>query len=144
MRAVNFATRRGVICVASAGNDGKDVLVFPAALGNVIGVAATTNDDKRASFSNYGADLVWVAAPGEGIVTTFPGSSYAAAWGTSFSTPFISGAIALLLDVEIKTNAAQAADALAQAKSISEELGNGRLDLYEAVLARRKALGLRW
>jgi len=141
MRAVNFAVRRGVICVASVGNDGKDVLVFPAALGNVIGVAATTNDDKRAPFSNFGPDMVWVAAPGEGVITTFPGSSYAAAWGTSFSTPFVSGAVALLLGVEIKTNSAQAADALAHAKSISEELGFGRLDLYEAVLARRKALG---
>lgn len=142
MRAVNFATRNGVVCVASVGNDGKDVLVFPAAHGNVIGVASTTDQDLRSSFSNFGADTVWVAAPGEGIITTFPGSSYAAAWGTSFSAAFVSGGAALLLDVDTKMNPIPTAEALAHAKFISEELGFGRLDLYEALLARRKALQL--
>ena len=43
--AIKFAARHQVICVASAGNDGKDEYVYPAALGNVMGVASTTNND---------------------------------------------------------------------------------------------------
>ena len=62
---VLLASRHRVICVASAGNDGKEVSVYPAALDNVMGVASTTNNDTLSSFSNYGGDLVWVAAPGK-------------------------------------------------------------------------------
>jgi len=36
LRAVNYATRKGVICVVSAGNDSQQSLVYPAAYGNVI------------------------------------------------------------------------------------------------------------
>src|SRR5207245_8557297 len=92
--AIKYATRHQVICVASPGNDGKDEYVYPAALGNVMGVASTTNNDTLSSFSNYGDDVVWVAAPGEGIITTYPFGTYAAGWGTSFSTPMVSAAAA--------------------------------------------------
>ena len=44
-------------------------MVYPAALQNVMGVASTNNQDQRSSFSNYGNQIVWVAAPGEGIIT---------------------------------------------------------------------------
>ncbi|PYU06524.1 MAG: hypothetical protein DMG33_07615, partial [Acidobacteria bacterium] len=104
--AIKFAARHQVICVASAGNDGKDEYVYPAALGNVMGVASTTNNDTLSSFSNYGDDVVWVAAPGEGIITTYPFGTYAAGWGTSFSTPMVSGAAALLLSVNSHCNEA--------------------------------------
>src|SRR6185436_1850103 len=81
--ALDYAAARGVILVASAGNDGKAILAYPAAYDNVIGVASTTNDDVRAAFSNYGSKLVTLAAPGEGIITPFPGGGFAAATGTS-------------------------------------------------------------
>src|SRR6266481_4204906 len=97
--ALKFATRRRVICVAAAGNDGKEEIVYPAALSSVMGVASTANNDIMSAFSNYGEDLVWVAAPGEGIVTTYPFGTFGAGWGTSFSAPFVSGAAALLLNV---------------------------------------------
>src|SRR5882672_9321162 len=90
--ALKFATRRRVICVAAAGNDGKEEIVYPAALSSVMGVASTANNDTLSAFSNYGEDLVWVAAPGEGIVTTYPFGTFGAGWGTSFSAPFVSGA----------------------------------------------------
>src|SRR5258708_7668013 len=86
-RATKFATSHQLICVASAGNDGKEEYVYPAAYAAVMGIASTSNNDTLSSFSNYGNDLVWVAAPGEGIVTTYPFGTYAAGWGTSFSTP---------------------------------------------------------
>jgi len=139
--AIDYANRNAVICVAAAGNNGQKILVYPAALANVMGVASTTNNDERSSFSNYGQGLVWVAAPGEGIITTYPFGSYAAAWGTSFSTPFVSGVAALLLSVYGNCNQSQSAQALAHASPIGPDLGNGRLDAYQAVLAWRQMIG---
>ena len=54
----------------------------------------------------------------------------------------MSGAAALLLDVSLSAGETAAAQALAHAKPITSDLGNGRLDLYQAVLAWRRALGL--
>ena len=73
--------RRGSICVAAAGNDGASVLVYPAAFPETIGVASTDLDDFVASFSNYGNDLVKLAAPGVAVITTYPGGGWAAASG---------------------------------------------------------------
>jgi subtilisin family serine protease len=144
--AVDFADLKGLISVAAAGNSGKEVLVYPAAFRNVMGIASTTNDDQRSSFSNYGKRLVWVAAPGEGIITTYPFATYvatyAAGWGTSFSTPFIAGVAALMLDVQSSCNEAESAQAMAHAKPIDPTLGHGRLNAYQAVLAWRHYLKL--
>ena len=134
-KAVDYATGAGVICVASAGNQGQPVLVYPAAFNNVMGVASTTNVDTRSTFSNYGQSLVWVAAPGEGIVTTYPWGTYAAVWGTSFSAPFVSGTAALLVQARSNMNYSSAAAAIANAKPINSDLGNGRLDIFLAVQA---------
>ena len=137
LRALEFATDSGVICVASAGNDGKrEPLIYPASAPNVMAVAASNDFDVRSWFSNYGQDLIHVAAPGEGIITTFPGSRYAAAWGTSFSAPFVTGAAALLVQVDPGTNQYRAADDLSHAARLTDELGHGRLDLYEGVVKR--------
>ena len=132
-KALKYATRHRVICVASAGNDGEDEIIYPAALADVMGVASTTNNDTLSSFSNYGEDLVWVAAPGEGIITTYPFGTFGAGWGTSFSAPFVSGAAALFLGVRAKCNESCAESSLAHAFWISPDLGNGRIDLYQAV-----------
>jgi subtilisin family serine protease len=114
----------------------KEPLVYPAASKHVMAVAATDNSDLRSSFSNYGANLIHVAAPGEAIVTTYPGGRYAAAWGTSFSAPFVTGAAALLAQVDPATNLYRTADDLSHATRLTEELGHGRLDLYEGVAKR--------
>jgi subtilisin family serine protease len=137
--AVKFATRHGVICVASAGNDGKEEVVYPASFSDVMGVASTTNNDTLSAFSNYGEDLVWVAAPGEGIITTYPFGTFGAGWGTSFSAPFVSGAAALLLNVSPSFNEDSAERSLAHAVWISPDLGKGRVDLYQAVGAPRQS-----
>jgi subtilisin family serine protease len=132
-KAINYANSRGVICVASAGNDGTDILVYPAALNNVMGVASTSDYDTRSGFSNYGTD-VWVAAPGEGVISTYPWGSYAAGWGTSFSAPFVSGTAALLVNVSANVDQQSAAAAIANAQPIpSAGMGNGLLDTYMAV-----------
>jgi subtilisin family serine protease len=140
-KAVNYAAGQGVVSVASAGNDGQAVVVYPAGLSNVMGIASTSNSDTLSSFSNYGQPPVWVGAPGEGIVTTYPAGTYAAGWGTSFSAPFVSGTVALLLQVNNSLNQQSAAQAISNAVFISPSVGNGRLDVKQAVAAWCKVLG---
>ncbi len=139
--ALTLATLDGTIEVAAAGNSGEDTLVYPAALWDVMGVASTTNNDQLSSFSNYGQQLVWVAAPGEGIVTTYPFSAYAAGWGTSFSAPFVSGAAALMLSVSGFCDQYGSAHSAAHAKPINPNAGNGRLDAFQAIEAWSQAVG---
>jgi subtilisin family serine protease len=134
MRAINYATGKGVICVSSVGNSGQEVMVFPAALQNVLGIASTNNQDQRSAFSNFGTAVADMAAPGEGIVTTYPGNNnYAAAWGTSFSAPLVSGTAALLEQFKPGIQQADAASAFSKAAKVSNDLGYGRLDAYQAV-----------
>jgi thermitase len=131
--AVNYGDALGVISAAAVGNNGENEILYPAGYtAPVMGVASTSDNDALSSFSNYGSD-VWVAAPGEAIITTYPFGTYAAGWGTSFSTPFVSGGAALLVGLYYGVHQQQAANALAQAAWISSEAGHGLVDLYEAL-----------
>src|SRR5215467_9934981 len=143
-KSLDYANQNGVICAASAGNDGMQEIVYPAAYQNpmeVMGVASTSDSDTRSSFSNFGNAIVWVAAPGEGVISTYPFSSYAAGWGTSFSAPFVSGAGALLLNLDPTTNESKSAAAVAHAVPLGAGMGNGRLDLVEALQSVSPAAG---
>jgi subtilisin family serine protease len=131
--ATNYAVRKGVVCVASVGNDGQNMMVYPAGLSSVIGVASTANDDTLSGFSNYGQPPVWLGAPGEGIITTYPYGTYAAGWGTSFSAPFVSGTVALLRGIDTSLNQTSAAQAVSNAVYVSPALGYGRLDISQAI-----------
>ncbi|HKC10598.1 MAG TPA: S8 family serine peptidase [Vicinamibacteria bacterium] len=82
-----------------------------------------------------GSSALSVAAPGEGIITTYPWGSYAAGWGTSFSAPFVSGAAALLVGMQSTADYGQASWAVSHANPLTSDLGYGRLDVYQAVLA---------
>jgi subtilisin family serine protease len=144
--AINYATMRGVICVASAGNDGKIATVYPASLPNVIDVASTSNNNMPSAFSNYGAPPVWLSAPGEAVMTTYPFNTYAVGWGTSFSAPLVSGTVALMADQNsLLLTKQQAAKALSHAQQMPySQYGYGVLDTYQAVKAWRGALGISW
>jgi len=137
--ALTYASGLGTICVSSAGNDGAQETVFPAALQSVVmGVASvgstTATESMRSSFSNYGNAIVWVAAPGEAIVSTYPYDTYASGWGTSFSAPFVSGGGALLRGLKASMNQLEAATAVAHAAPLTDSgMGNGRLDLVPAL-----------
>ena len=133
MKAINYATANGVICVSSTGNNGKEMMAYPASMVTVVGVASTDSNDQRSTFSNYGSSVAHMAAPGEGIVTTYPGNNYAGVWGTSFSAPFVTGTAALLIQLAPKLTIQQAAEAFADAKPLAPSLGYGRLDVYRAV-----------
>jgi subtilisin family serine protease len=139
--AINYANKNNVILAASSGNDGKQEMVYPAGLQNVMGVASTNNQDQRSTFSNYGNQIVWVAAPGEGVITTYPFATYAAGWGTSFSSPMVAGTASLLVNMQ-STSENQASWAIAHAKWIGLNMGNGRLDVYGSLSAFNPLQGL--
>src|SRR5216684_2550577 len=134
--ALDYAKQQGVICAASAGNDGVQETVYPAAFQNdVMGVASTSDQDTRSSFSNFGNAIVWVAAPGESTVSTYPFNTYAAGWGTSFSAPFVSGGAALVHNLQAAMGESGAAAATANAVPLDPNSGlnHGRLDLVMAL-----------
>jgi subtilisin family serine protease len=137
-RALSHAGDLEIVLVASAGNQGSDEQHYPAALSKVVGVASTTTADIRSTFSNYGDNLVTVAAPGEALITTFPGGHYAAAWGTSFSTGLVSGAAALVHQVEPGPAREEVVSSLRRADDVGQELGEGRLNLLNAMSHRTK------
>lgn len=94
--AIDYAYQKGCILVAAVGNDNSSELFYPAAYEQVVAVSAIDQDDKKASFSNFG-DYVDFCAPGVNILTTAMGGEYAFVDGTSFAAPFVSGVIALML-----------------------------------------------
>lgn len=139
-QAVSYANRANVVLVAAAGNENTNARVYPAAIsGSVMGIGSTTNWDARSSFSNYGSADVWIAAPGEYVISTFPGGGYAAASGTSFSSPLVAGTAALLLSAKQPMNQSQAASALSHARVLTPDLNHGRLDAYQALSAWRSS-----
>jgi subtilisin family serine protease len=127
--AIAYAASHGVICVASAGNDGQRELVYPAGLSGVIGVGSTNSHDKRSPFSNYGTRSSQTAAPGEAVITLYPGNNYAGVWGTSFSTALVSGAMALLLNLNPHVETGDLGDWLEHGKPIDMDMGDSRLDV---------------
>jgi thermitase len=148
--AVNNAWAKGVVLVAAAGNAGTQAPIYPGAYANVISVAATDNNDKKASFSTYGK-WVDVAAPGVDVYSTFPihpfvlgtqngrSMGYDIASGTSMASPVVAGIAALVW----KTPAGTANKAVrAQIESTADPIfgtgtswAKGRVNACKAVVA---------
>jgi subtilisin family serine protease len=135
--AIAYALQRGVVVVSAAGNQGRTEPSYPASFPGVISVGAVDSADNTASFSNRGT---WVdlAAPGVGVLTVSPNCDcWVAPDGTSFATPFVSAAAALLLAVNPNMTPAQVGTRLESTADLVSGSGidvkSGRLNVGRAV-----------
>jgi subtilisin family serine protease len=139
--AVDYAWKGGAangsVLIAAAGNDGDATLNYPAAYPNVVSVAATDQNDARASFSNANAD-VEIAAPGVDITSTWNNGAYDTISGTSMATPHVSGVAAI---IRARYPSAPASQIVAKLDGAVDDLGAagrdtsfgfGRVDLVQA------------
>lgn len=98
---IDYAVSKGAVVVAATGNVGANMDVtpfFPASAQNVLAVGSVSDNDIPSGFSNYG----WGAttyAPGENVLSTYPGNQYRGQSGTSFSCPIVSGICGLVKSV---------------------------------------------
>ncbi len=152
--AVQYAASKGALLIAASGNAGaSNGVSWPAAYDEVMAVAATNYNDRRASYSNAGAQ-VEIAAPGGernlSMLSTWPGnvrcrdntttptqSSYCTSEGTSMAAAVVSGAAALIKSVRPSLTAAAIRQLLQQTALPTGEpasfVGSGRLDIQEAL-----------
>jgi subtilisin family serine protease len=116
--AINQLNNLGILFVVAAGNDARDNFNYPDYpanydAANVIAVASTNSSDLLSSFSNFGARLVSIGAPGSSILSTTPNNTYSFFSGTSMASPHVAGAAALVCAANPAITAAQLRGVLA-------------------------------
>jgi hypothetical protein len=137
--ALTFATDKGAIICAAAGNEKSSNFIYPAAseINALISVGATDDQDKKASFSNYGS---WVdlSAPGAGIYSTGVNNTYYTMSGTSMAAPCVSGLAALVFShfdsispIAVKTRIMRSVDVLSDLTEKNST--SGRINAYAAL-----------
>jgi subtilisin family serine protease len=141
---IDAANANNMLFVAAAGNSAMNNDADPQypssyTTANMISVAATTNRDQRASFSNWGATSVHLGAPGQAILSTVPNNRYAYYNGTSMATPHVAGGAALVLaacplsTADLRTLLLTSVDPIASMAGIT--MTGGRLNVNAAVRA---------
>ncbi len=141
--AIRAAGEAGILFVAAAGNSSTDNdrrAHYPSNydLPNMLSVAALDRSDALASFSNYGAKTVHVAAPGREITSTWLGDQYREASGTSMAAPQVAGIAALILANEPKLSMAKLRERIMESSDpidtlIGKVVVGGRLNAAKAL-----------
>lgn len=133
---------KSVLVVASAGNDNKDIVNYPAAYDYVLSIAATDQGDNRSSFSTY-TSSVDVSSPGTAIYSTVYNNSYTSMQGTSMAGPICAGAAGIVKSFFPSYTGLQVGEQLrvtadniygiGNNNSYKGRLGTGRINLYRAL-----------
>lgn len=147
---VSYVRSQGCVVVCSAGNNGNSLPRYPAAIEGVLSVAATTEANTAAAFTNYGP-WIKIAAPGVHIVSTVVDGTYGAWQGTSMSAPIVSAVCALVLQQnpdwtsdQIVTAVCNSADPIGTVNdSLAGNLGLGRVNAFRAVSTVEESRGVR-
>ncbi|KAF8641441.1 hypothetical protein AX16_009954 [Volvariella volvacea WC 439] len=131
--AVKRATIKGIHVAVAAGNSNVDAAnTSPAREPSAITVGASTIDDSRAFFSNYGS-VVDIFAPGLNVTSAWvtDDSSTNRISGTSMATPHVAGLVAYLIGLEGNKSPADMSDRLKQLaqKGVLSGIPDGTVNL---------------
>lgn len=124
--AIDYAVNNGVIVVASVGNNYDSRYNYPASYDNVIGVGSINSSYEHSDFSNYN-DSVFVMAPGENVELLYNETDTRISSGTSFSSPYVAGIIACMLDIDPSLNLDEVKNIIA---NTTLDLGSDGYDFY--------------
>lgn len=142
--ACQYAYDRGVILVASSGNDPGPYISYPAKLSTVFSVGSIDRTKTLSSFSSYGPELD-IVAPGSQVLSTYSmengSDGYSELSGTSMASPYAAGIIGLLLSQrpgtsfdELKTMLYTTAEHLPlnsiNTNGFNQEYGYGLINAY--------------
>ncbi|MBQ3427782.1 MAG: S8 family serine peptidase [Clostridia bacterium] len=97
--AIQYAAAKGAIIIASVGNDGDDIIYYPAGYDEVIGVGSV-GSTKEISYYSQVNDSVFVVAPGESYESLQGVNDYTIKQGTSQAAPLVSAAAAILVSAD--------------------------------------------
>uniref|UniRef100_UPI002620A8B6 S8 family serine peptidase n=1 Tax=Maricaulis sp. TaxID=1486257 RepID=UPI002620A8B6 len=121
--AISRARNAGIHAVAAIGNDGPVAPpLYPAAYDEVIGVTAVNRRMQVYRLAGHGQHVDF-AAPGVLITHARAGGAYTTSSGTSLAAPFVSAALAVLIELGVEPEAA-----VAQLQSGAEDLGADGFD----------------
>ena len=123
---INAANLQGITMFAAAGNDNEDNLLSPASHQNVMAVGATNQSDERASFSNYGEGIAFMA-PGVSIYNLLGGNDtdYGFSNGTSMACPIAAGVGGLIKSLHPEFSPADIENAIASNCDNIDDLNPG-------------------
>jgi len=140
---INYAVlEKDAVVVAAAGNTNASLNFYPASFDNVLSVGATDIYDKKAPWATYGY-AIDLMAPGHNVYTTNNAGTYGRTGGSSYSTPLVSGAAALVRSHFPELSAQQVMEQLritsddiytaGNNMDYYGQLGKGRLNVFRAL-----------
>jgi subtilisin family serine protease/PKD repeat protein len=140
---INYAVlEKDAVVVAAAGNTNEELDFYPASFDNVLSVGATDITDNKASWATY-SYYIDIMAPGDNVYTTKNNGGYEITTGSSFASPLVAGAAALVRSRFPELNAIQVMEQLrvtsddiykvGQNMNYEGKLGKGRLNVQRAL-----------